>query len=203
MTMGSISFREHIAWHPDAPSEPTSTIVLTSPGRRFVDLRIFKSGPNGEQDLHDTDRLEWGIAGTSSSSMIPDGKGGEIRHSRWEHWIDSRTAEPENAADEGDMFPQEGELTLEKGRMVNPATGKECDYEELWRDVDPQPVADGKDVEYVVLQFEDESSRARGEVIWLGRFCQGISKVGESVTAERWEWKDEGWRRTVHQYFYS
>lgn len=41
--MGSISFREHIRWVPDEAGEPTSTIVLTSPQRRFVDLRILKA----------------------------------------------------------------------------------------------------------------------------------------------------------------
>jgi hypothetical protein len=40
--MGSISIREHIRWFPDAASEPTSTIVLTSPERRFVDIRILQ-----------------------------------------------------------------------------------------------------------------------------------------------------------------
>lgn len=130
-----------------------------------------------------------------------------MRHSRWEHWIDSRTTEPENAADEGDMYEQPDGLTLEKGRMVNPATGTETDYEELWRDVEPVTVppvgaaAEGeaqKGVECVVLKHENETSGARGMVVWLGRFCQGISRVGEEVAAERWEWKEgEGWRRTV------
>ncbi|OLN90027.1 hypothetical protein CCHL11_07207 [Colletotrichum chlorophyti] len=197
--MGSISFREHIRWIPDEASEPTSTIVLTSPQRRFVDLRILKQPPTAEeqQTAHGTGRLEWGIAGTSSSSLRTDGQGGEVRHSRWEHWIDSRTTEPENAADEGDMYEQPGGLTLEKGRMVNPATGAETEYEELWRDVEPVAAAGAQGVECVVLSFE-EGRKARGSVVWLGRFCQGISRVGEEVTAERWEWReDEGWKRTV------
>ncbi|KAK1573765.1 uncharacterized protein LY79DRAFT_525217 [Colletotrichum navitas] len=182
--MGSISFREHIRWIPDEASEPTSTIVLTSPQRRFVDLRILKSAPtaDGAPATHGIERLEWGIAGTSSSSMRDGGDGVQVRHSRWEHWIDSRTTEPENAADEGDMYEQPGGLTLEKGRMVNPATGAETDYEELWRDIDPVP-----------------PTRSRGLVVWLGRFCQGISRVGEDdVAAQRWEWKgEEGWKRTA------
>lgn len=101
------------------------------------------------------------------------------------------------------MYPQEGSnLTLEKGRMVNPATGEECDYEELWRDLEPAVVSSSSDAsdpaECVVLKFEDGPGKARGMVVWLGRFCQGISRVGEDVTAERWEWKEaEGWKRTV------
>lgn len=45
--MGSISLREHIRWLPDEASEPTSTVVVTSPQRRYVDLRIFR--PEGDQ----------------------------------------------------------------------------------------------------------------------------------------------------------
>ncbi|KAK2044030.1 hypothetical protein LZ31DRAFT_554721 [Colletotrichum somersetense] len=214
--MGSISFREHIRWIPDEASEPTSTVVLTSPQRRFVDLRILKSPPppaDNAPTTHGIERLEWGIAGTSSSSLRDGRDGIQVRHSRWEHWIDSRTTEPENAADEGDMYEQPGGLTLEKGRMVNPATGAETDYEELWRDIDPVPVPvataaaaaagsgeeeAGKGVNCIVLKFEDEPTRARGLVVWLGRFCQGISRVGEDVAAQRWEWKgDEGWKRTA------
>lgn len=43
--MGSISIREHIRWLADGEGEagePTDTVVLTSPGRRFVDVRILK-----------------------------------------------------------------------------------------------------------------------------------------------------------------
>jgi hypothetical protein len=39
---GSISIRRSIRWLPGEASEPTSTMVLTSPERRFVDLRILK-----------------------------------------------------------------------------------------------------------------------------------------------------------------
>ncbi|KAK1977933.1 hypothetical protein LZ30DRAFT_691787 [Colletotrichum cereale] len=201
--MASISFREHIRWIPDEASEPTSTIVLTSPQRRFVDLRILKSAPtaDGAPATHGIERLEWGIAGSSSSSLRDGGDGVQVRHSRWEHWIDSRTTEPENAADEGDMYEQPDGLTLEKGRMANPATGAETDYEELWRDIEPVlvpiPGAD-KGVECIVLRFEDEPTGSRGLVVWLGRFCQGISRFGEDVSAQRWEWKgDEGWKRTA------
>lgn len=39
--MADISVRESIRWKPDEASEPTSTLVLTSPGRHFVDVRIL------------------------------------------------------------------------------------------------------------------------------------------------------------------
>lgn len=37
-----ISIREGIRWVPDPFTEPTSTLVLTSPGKHFVDVRILK-----------------------------------------------------------------------------------------------------------------------------------------------------------------
>lgn len=37
-----ISIREFIRWLPQEASEPTSTIVLTSPERRFVDIRVVR-----------------------------------------------------------------------------------------------------------------------------------------------------------------
>jgi hypothetical protein len=40
--MCDISIREYIRWLPDERDEPTSTIVLTTPERRFVDIRILK-----------------------------------------------------------------------------------------------------------------------------------------------------------------
>lgn len=49
--MTDISIRRYIRWLPDEASEPTSTIVLTSPGRRFVDLRVLldaKPSKDGE-----------------------------------------------------------------------------------------------------------------------------------------------------------
>jgi hypothetical protein len=39
--MPDISIREYIRWIPEDAGEPTSTIVLTSPGRQFVDVRLL------------------------------------------------------------------------------------------------------------------------------------------------------------------
>lgn len=50
--MGTVSHRKYIRWHPDEASEPTSTLVLTSPQNRFVDLRILLP-PDGSAKLSD------------------------------------------------------------------------------------------------------------------------------------------------------
>jgi hypothetical protein len=224
--MGSISIREHIRWLPGTASEPTSTLVLTTPKRRFVDLRILL--PNFDEPSPDEldgiipaspwpsihwltelletiplGRLDWAIAGSSSSSLVDANNGQQVTHSVWKHWIDSRTTEPQSVLDEGDMFPQPDGTTLEKGRMVNPDTGLETDYEELWRDLEPVPATDSEDgsVERslcAVLQLHDETRGQRGLVVRLGQYCQGLLRDGKRVTAERWEWRSKkGWSRLV------
>lgn len=122
----------------------------------------------------------------------------------------------ESIVDEGDMLPDEGgELALEKGRMVNPATGLMADYEEMWREVTPKLVQSTEDImengaltsdsaansgqhTCVVLLLQDDESQSRGMVIRVGHFCQGILRTGPHVTLERWEWTTEGdWRRKM------
>lgn len=218
---GSISIRRSIRWLPGEASEPTSTIVLTSPQCQYVDLRILKNGqdisqgipisfhstPNKPQldtcstcknkSYHETaadctlghnlpiSSLDWAIAGTSSSSTRTiDGE--QVSHSQWEHWIDSRTSEPEKATDEGDMYPQDDGSTLEKGSMVNPDTGIDTAYEEVWDDEEPRQTT--SEQVCVVLRYEDGDGR--GLVVRLGRYSQGFFKIGEDVSLERWEWKD-------------
>lgn len=278
----SISIRESIRWLPDPASEPTSTLVLTSAQRRFVDLRIYKpasatterSRTDGslpatfsealydasQPDVLPLTRLEWAIAGTSGSRLREprEGEGQKkIVHSTWWHWIDSRTREPEKATDEGDMFPQPGEeRTLEKGHMVNPATGVDTEYEEMWFEVEPEATGeegsdsegtageqseattaetvteatsgvgdltgdeddeddddhDDEDYAYkggeediegnrscVVLVLQDDDHEARGLIVRVGQFVQGLLRVGKQLALERWEWKGigEGWRRQV------
>lgn len=155
-----------------------------------------------EADVLHTKRLDWAFAGTSSSEIkkLPDGS--NIVHSRWQHWVDSRTEQAETVADEGDMFPQTDGTTLETGRMVNPATGLPTDYEERWRDVEPISTErsgggaeEGRKV-CVVLQLHDDVNRARGMVVRVGQFCQGLLRVRDGLSLERWEWESEkGWRR--------
>ncbi|KAH6855952.1 hypothetical protein B0I37DRAFT_366186 [Chaetomium sp. MPI-CAGE-AT-0009] len=206
--MCDISIRESIRWLPEEASEPTSTIVLTTPNRRFVDLRILKSdsSANTSKD-HITlplSRLDWAIAGTSSSSLIPskEDPGQGIKHGKWAHWIDSRVVDCDGIVDEGDMFDDTSDpsLTLETGRMLNPATGLETDYEEVWRSDPIQSVpapggGDGK-VTCLALQMESlaesgdgsEKRAKRGLAVRLGQYCQAFARDGDSITVERLKW---------------
>ncbi|KAK3390704.1 hypothetical protein B0H63DRAFT_388500 [Podospora didyma] len=214
--MGDISIRDYIRWLPEAASEPTSTIVLTSSERRFVDLRILKT-PETWTDAASTDeevdslplsRLDWAIAGTSKSSPRDPVDGHEVSHAEWHHWIDSRTPHTEGAVDEGDNYTQpDGITVLEKGRMVNPATGRETDYEEVWRSEPIQAVpvmigpgprgAENGVTVCVVLELEEIEEgkvKKRGMVMRLGQYCQALVREGfveggdEKITIERLQW---------------
>ncbi|RYO94365.1 hypothetical protein DL766_005011 [Monosporascus sp. MC13-8B] len=130
--MASISIREHIRWLPEPPEENTSTVVLTSPGRRFVDIRILlrrgarahSSSPDGGASAEKTTTttttgkvgqspptatlspsdVDWAFAGYSrSSEPREDGS----RHAVWLHVVDSRTPDhPERVAvDEANVYP--------------------------------------------------------------------------------------------------
>lgn len=189
----SISIRESIRWLPNSASEPTSTVVLTSPERRFVDIRILKDSNSNELSA----QTDWAFAGVSSSE-IRNG----VCHCTWRHVVDSRTRSPETVVDEGNIFPPANGRTLETGRMVNPDTGKLTDYEEVWSDLHPEGIAEntGKPAPQqrarcVVLELEDEEGEERGMIVCLGRRCQGVMRSGPRFSAERWLWKNGAWHR--------
>jgi hypothetical protein len=172
--------------------------VASDHNRLTINLNIV-SEPTGSTSL---DKLEWAFAGVSSSEQRTDENGNQISHSIWRHWVDSRIRDAESVVDEGDMVTLPDGTTLETGRMVNPATGVETDYEEVWEAAEALPGMDmaapdpSPGVFCAVVQLDDAASGRRGMAIRLGQFCQGIV-VGDEVTVERWEWTEEGgWQTT-------
>ncbi|KAK6841636.1 hypothetical protein PG987_002496 [Apiospora arundinis] len=134
----SISVRKYIKWGDTFPVENTSTIVLTSPKRHFVDVRLRIPLEKGVV-ARDPAQLDWAFAGTSSHDA-----GASPPHSVFRHWVDSRHEDAEAVVDEGDMVPsqQPGE-TVESGQMVNPDTGVMQAYEECWLDGEPEEGSKG------------------------------------------------------------
>jgi hypothetical protein len=175
--------------------EPTTTLVLTSPLNTFVDLRFFKPlVPSPDSDL----QLDWGFAGTSSSVPITKKKWKGVTHTTWTHFVDSRGSSDE--VDEGDMYPISQTLTLEHGHAFHPHVGAVRSHEEMWEDqlILSTSTSSTHDTKIcIVLRLHDDAKNARGVVIRLGQYVQGIVVVGTEVTAERWEWSNEGgWMRT-------
>ncbi|CAE7216552.1 hypothetical protein PTNB85_06651 [Pyrenophora teres f. teres] len=196
---------------PSRQLEPTSTLVLTSPKRTFVDIRIYKPFTMSNAlkplpNVGEPQRLEWAFGGTSSSRPItlpsPGPQHGKsqkrieeeswtnITHSTWVHWIDSRFAVGSKTipVDEGDMYPIAKDLTLEVGHAFHPALGAVKTHEEMWRDVDTVATNDAGTKLCVVLRCQAEHVGVRGLVVRVGQFCQGIIMEREATTVERWEW---------------
>lgn len=139
------------------------------------------------------DRLDWAIAGTSSSTPTSDPN---VTKGQWRHWVSSRTKNAEDMCDEGYNHPQPDGKTLEKGTMVNPETGLDTEYEELWRDEKPLPTTSPK-VKTIVWRLE-KGDDTKGLVVLLGVYCQGLLRRGHNITAERWQWAQSGgWVRTI------
>ena len=170
---------------PKEPEEPTSTLVLTSKASYFVDVRVFKDKWQEEagrgRQRYSAGILQWAFAGTSQS-YHEDGK----RFSKWSHWIDSHTDEPEE--DKGQMIDQENGDVLERGTNVDAVSGKETTYEELWTDLEITTTSPEAKRVCVVLQAEDNSSSIKGMLIRIGTWCQCILKAETGVTVDRWLW---------------
>lgn len=115
------------------------------------------------------------------------------------HTVDSRSDCP--TEDAGSFEQLANGDWLEKGKMLDFDDGKVKEYEEVWRDPIVFPRIS------TVLMLEEEKGKAfqtnsatdaaKGTIIRVGNYCQGIMKVKGEVTCERWI-LDEGveeWRR--------
>lgn len=158
-----------------------------------MDVRIYKAALEENQGIipkgRPEDILEWAFAGESySNKKVTDIGIDKPYHAVWDHWIDSKTHEP--SADEGDMLLQPNGDVLERGCQIHPVTGLECEYEELWGDLDTEIV--GKEIQRVsvALKIENDDRLTRGIVVRVGSWCQGILRTGEDITVERWQSKN-------------
>ncbi|KAH8726590.1 hypothetical protein GQ44DRAFT_600458, partial [Phaeosphaeriaceae sp. PMI808] len=181
----------------------TSTLVLTSPNNTFVDLRFLKPTHPDQSPLPnkgESARLEWGFAGHSTSTPTADPHGEEegVTQCTWTHWVDSRytVGTPNIPVDEGLMYAISPDLSLEHGHAYHPHLSRISSHEEMWRDEAVQGVCGGKKV-CIVMRMCDDASGARGVVVRLGQYVQGIVMVGERVGGERWEGGGGEWTRTA------
>jgi hypothetical protein len=184
----SISVRRGVARGFDAAYEDTSTLVLTSRGRHFIDIRFaLGDNPTGGDSY-------WAFAGTSEVTFPSAGRkdqrreegfrdGGEMveipymAHCVWKHEMDSKGS---NDADEGDMYLLGNGQCIEVGVSTSGPTGKLQMYKEYWEAVELD-----EDASCVVARTEQRAGQEKGVgmVIKVGRNCQAIFQ-GQSVSAE-------------------
>ncbi|KAK0117524.1 holocytochrome c synthase [Cadophora gregata] len=213
--MAHISTRKFIKWGDNPAGENTDTLVLTTAGKHFVDIRIYLPTSPSEPSLPSLaplplSRLEWGFAGTASPtpatySSVPGHEKEIVKpaHTVWTHWVDNKTTE--EVRDEGDMVPSGsgdgGEVSrevMEYGRMENPATGKVEAYEECWVDLEIGKVDGEEEFRSWVLRAEDEEGGVRGVIARVGVYIQGVLRRGEEFSVGRWMWDSErGWQPVV------
>lgn len=105
--------------------------------------------------------------------------------------------------DEADLYTLSNGDVLERGKLSLPtiAGGKECEYEELWSNVEVQAIP-GERMDFgeggrskkvsVVVRAEDQEGKVVGMVIRLGGWVQGVLRNKDgSFGVERWCWKGD------------
>ncbi|KAI6089716.1 hypothetical protein F4821DRAFT_230764 [Hypoxylon rubiginosum] len=180
----------------DAPSEDASTIVLTAPSGKYVDIR-FSTLPRSQAQAALAVKAQgkiWGYAtaGLSTATIIP-GKGGCppydcTVHATWEHPIDSSGSFDTDGAD---LLLLANGARMEVGSMV--IRGKMQMFKEYW--VTPTSGATERPC-LVAELLEGGADGAKGMAIRIGDYCQGILQHGDEFWFERWEvqeGKDHKW----------
>lgn len=191
-------------------------MVITSPKGHFVDIRILKScypWPRKTPDPAFEDVFEWCLSGIEE----PIEGTNQIR---FNHDVNSqeimrvvKTGRPlsecQSAPDVGSFSAIEGsEDRKETGTMVNPATGQETAYVEIWRSLDaakttnshkirepkqPQPL------ETVVLKVS--LKKYEGKVVRYGNWMQGLLYDSESPSSPlsivRSQFSDGEWQHHI------
>ncbi|KAG0649888.1 hypothetical protein D0Z07_3673 [Hyphodiscus hymeniophilus] len=134
-------------------------------------------------------QIDWAFAGTSTTAPATDDK---PEHTTWAHWVDSTTPDAESVKDEGDMIRLPSGDAVERGQMVNPNTGKVDKYEESWVDIKPL----GEKLGWVI---KAQGQGARGILVRIGGFAQGILRRGSEVGIKRWRHVggEQGWDTIV------
>ena len=111
----------------------------------------------------------------------------KLSHTVWDHWIDSKSDNPE--VDEGDMWMQKNGDVLERGKQKDPETGEEVEYEELWHDLEVIPLGKKQNRSSLVIRVENAEKGVKGLAVKIGGFCQAILRSKDDITIERWEHK--------------
>ena len=174
---------------PGEKTEPTDTIVLTSKDGTFVDVRLRSEVYENEKgNISNSEAsLQWAFAGKSRVTSSQRSQAGEVVswHNVWDHFIDSKSDEPEK--DEGDMSLQEDGTVLEKGVHIDATTGAREEYEELWSDLEIETMGTKGHKSSIVVRTESKIARVQGLVVKVGGYCQGLLKKEGRLTVERWQ----------------
>lgn len=193
--MSCVSTRISLQWIPEPPHEYTDTLVLTTKGLHFVDIRIKTPLP---VDAKGTDaNIDWVITGVEHP--IEGTSKVEFRHDINSH-LKLNHGE---AYDVGDFKEIENGDRSETGTMENWNTGVMQKYEEIWRTIDPLA---SKPDDYVRDVNENSASAPciayhldqdgfLGKCVRIGNFAQGalLNHSTNKVSCVRWFKSENDW----------
>lgn len=185
----SLSTRVSLQWPPNEPEELSNTLVMNSKSGRFVDIRIFRQYyPLSEKDAtKPIDELfQWCMCGIEE----PLG-GGTINFKKdLDHVAVSEALAAGTPPDQIDILgaPDIGHFSSiegsenrkETGSMISPETGKEEEYIEIWKSLDPiahNPTEDVREKEAYLCKatvLKVSNPTYEGKLMKLGNWLQGL-----------------------------
>lgn len=178
MRLPTISERVSFRWTPNPPSEPTITLVVTSPGGYFVDVRVLKPTASEPKSL------QWAFAGRASHETV----NGKSKGS-WVHLVDSK--HPSGFEDSGVFEDLPNGDSLEKGAMMDDVSGVVRDYEEVWHDYVADPPR--------FRVMEGSGGGVRGFFILMAQYALGIVKDAENrIGVSKWVEESGEWQRVFN-----
>lgn len=207
----ALSTRVSLQWPPLEPEEQSHTMVLTSPGNHFVDIRIFKdkypytgSEPIDKVFQWAMSGVENPIEGTGKILFDTEINSPDIVKSLATGLPLSSCKSP---PDIGDFGPIEGSLDRqETGEMINPDTGLVAPYIEVWRSLDPVShspsleVREREGVDFKVHVLVSETAGVDAKVVRLGNWVQGILYDGSAspvLSVNRSHFDGSGWTSLI------
>ncbi|EPE04125.1 sodium nucleoside cotransporter [Ophiostoma piceae UAMH 11346] len=194
-----VELRQGFSLGYEAPTEESSTIALTAPSGKFVDIR-FSTLPVTGKDTQVTKQLG-NIHGTASAGIatifFPEKEGSGWpaynchAHVQWQHILDSSR---EFGTDGADMILLADGATMEVGFIEIRGTMKY--FKEYW----VTPPNKATDIPCLVAELtashtaKTEGAAIRGMAVRIGDFCQGILQTDTEFWFERWEYSQgSGW----------
>ena len=195
-----VELRQGFSLGYDAPTEDTSTIALTAPSGKFVDIR-FSTLPVTGGDTQVKEQLGK-IHGHASAGIatifFPKKEDSDWpaynchAHVRWQHIIDSSN---EFNTDGADMILLADGATMEVGFIDIRGTVKY--FKEYWV-VPPNKATDRPclvaELDTSHMTTKTEGVAVHGMAVRIGDFCQGILQTDTEFWYERWEYSPgSGW----------
>lgn len=181
--------------------EITSTLLITSKSGHYISLGIYATDCSGRPSLCNgifaQASLHWAHAGQVTELQTQEcgiGKSCTKKaHScLLKHLIDSDARHGEcPIVDRLLMYDRVDGTILTRRRCEDPITLFEYKHQEVWRPLQTArtctPEGSSETVQDIVLVLDQPELQARGMIIRVGHYCQGMIMVQGVLTVERWQ----------------